>query len=255
MNALGLVLLVAIGTMFTAVVVAIIEALKVKNVTHYMRTDMVSMVLTVDEYKKLLASGDINNVDAWKPVFNGRMLPLDKGVMEDYLAMCTAYAEEAEAHYAAEEKAAASAASTDVIEVNYTGEAPTMNDTVVNVVGYCLCKTEDGTNKPYHFTTMSIWAKDDKFLGMIACNHCSVCNPEIEEMLSTEFAVDTIEKLGTSDDAYIVRFNDGTYTEACYSEKHALFEPRFVGKEYCSEITNKQAAAIEKYTGCMCVQF
>lgn len=53
-------------------------------------------------------------------------------------------------------------------------------NSVVPVVGYCLCKTHVGTFKSYHFTTTQTSARDDKFLDMVACSQCSVCNPAIE---------------------------------------------------------------------------
>jgi hypothetical protein len=54
------------------------------------------------------------------------------------------------------------------------------SNSMVPVVGYCLCKTDAGTFKSHHFTTTQTSAKDDKFLDMVACSECSVCNPTIE---------------------------------------------------------------------------
>lgn len=65
----------------------------------------------------------------------------------------------------------------DEADAHYAG-------TVVNVVGYCLCKTEMGSFKPFKFTTVKSSAEDTKFLDMIACSHCPVCNPEMDKMLA-----------------------------------------------------------------------
>jgi hypothetical protein len=57
---------------------------KQATLTHYQRTDMVDMSLTATEYMSYLKSGDIRG--EWKPVFNGKFLPLDAGVMDKHLA-------------------------------------------------------------------------------------------------------------------------------------------------------------------------
>jgi hypothetical protein len=96
-------------------------------------------------------------------------------MLDDAHAMNDAYdddnwhREEANAHYDAEDLA--------VMDAH-------CNNTVVPVVGYCLCKTDAGTFKAYKFTTTQTSAKDDKFLDMIACNHCPVCNPDMDKMLN-----------------------------------------------------------------------
>lgn len=68
-------------------------------------------------------------------------------------------------------------ATRDEADAHYAG-------TIVNVVGYCLCKTEMGSFKPFKFTTIKSSAEDVKFLDMIACSHCPVCNPELDKMLA-----------------------------------------------------------------------
>jgi hypothetical protein len=62
-------------------------------------------------------------------------------------------------------------------------EAFYAND-IVHVVGYCLCKTEMGSFKPFKFTTVKSSAENIKFLDMIACSHCPVCNPDVDAMLA-----------------------------------------------------------------------
>lgn len=48
---------------------------------------------------------------------------------------------------------------------------------VVRANGRCGC------NKEFHFTTTSEAAKDGFWCDMIACNHCPVCNPDLDKML------------------------------------------------------------------------
>lgn len=155
-------LVFAVACMLALMVVAFRQE---SAVTHYMRTDMVDMVLSAEEYNVFLKAGDIRG--EWKPVINGKLLPLDAGVLEaqavaqaelaakdaDYEEMCAAYAEEAEAHYANE---------------------------VVECSGMCLCENL------YVFTTTEKASHDVEFCTMIACSHCPVCNPEYDTM----FAVD-----------------------------------------------------------------
>lgn len=170
---------VANGLVFAVVclLVLVVIELRKSTITHYQRTDMVDMSLSANEYMVHLKNGDIRG--EWKPVFNGKFLPLDAGVMEAHLAAkaeCELKDMLTEA-YAMNDDVDFERALRDEADAHYAG-------TVVNVVGYCLCKTEMGSFKPFKFTTVKSSAEDTKFLDMIACSHCPVCNPEMDKMLA-----------------------------------------------------------------------
>lgn len=233
------------GLVFSLVVVCVLVVLSLRKpavVTHYMRTDMVDMVLSATEYTVFLKAGDIRG--EWKPVINGKLLPVDADVLQaqavaqaeladkdaDYEEMCAAYAAEAEAHYANE---------------------------IVSVVGYCECVV-NGSYKPFHFTTTSDTAKDDKFLDMVACSHCPVCNPDYETM----FAVDnspalTVVSEVQEGERVTFTFNDGStavmraYTYTGCTERQ-LDAPSEGGYRVDSI---QQARAIDAFTGTDCIPF
>lgn len=226
-----------------AMLVLVVRDIMVKPVvTHYMRTDMVDMVMSAKEYNVFLKAGDIRG--EWKPVINGKLLPLDAGVVQaqavaqaeladkdaDYEEMCAAYAAEAEAHYA---------------------------NGIVSVVGYCECVV-NGSYKPFHFTTTSDTAKDDKFLDMVACSHCPVCNPEglVDVVEDTAPALTVVSEVQEGERVTFT-FNDGStavmraYTYTGCTERQ-LDAPSEGGYRVDSI---QQARAIDEFTGTDCIPF
>lgn len=143
----------------------------------------------------------------------------------DYEEMCAAYAEEAEAHYANE---------------------------VVECSGMCLCENL------YVFTTTEQSSHDVEFCTMIACSHCPVCNPEglvdVVEDTSPVLHVVSCELLRDNGNDYIVRFDDGTYSEVTWVARCDMYEPtnKF---GVIQDITVAQANALELYTGKTVIPF
>jgi hypothetical protein len=137
------------------------------------------------------------------------------------------FRQEAEDHYAA-----------DVEEYRAACES---YPSVVPVVGYCLC------NKPYNFTTTSASAQDIKFLDMIACSHCSVCNPTIEvvdEQIDGERVTFTFSDGSTA----VMREHKG------WGSTRHLDAPSEGG--YHVRLDNdSQMDAINRYTGSECIPF
>lgn len=227
---------------FAMLVLVVRDIVRKPTITHYMRTDMVDMVLSAKEYNVFLKAGDIRG--EWKPVINGKLLPLDAGVLEahivaqaelaakdaDYEEMCAAYAEEAEAHYAQE----------------------ALDNEVVECSGACLC------NNLYVFTTTNKLSADVDYCTMIACNHCPVCNPEglVDVVEYTAPALTVVSEVQEGERVTFT-FNDGStaimraYTYNGCTERQ-LDAPSEGGYRVDSI---QQARAIDAFTGTDCIPF
>jgi len=126
------------------------------------------------------------------------------------------------------------------------------DERVVPAVGTCGC------NKEYHFTTCSTSAKDGLWCDMIACNHCPVCNPDMDAMLAEPIAKELHELvvIGMHIEGERATF---TFSDSSTAVMRAYLDNGKI--EYDAPTpdyrvdTMAQARAIDNYTGGSCIPF